>query len=125
VRLLALYDVHGNPDALDAVLADPRAAGPDAIIIGGDVVPGAYAAAALDRLQELDGEVHWVRGNGERETAAAADGPPPAEGGSAAEMSALTARQLGPRRRRAHPPAGRPNGGRRALRQRRERRPAL
>jgi putative phosphoesterase len=101
VRLLALYDIHGNPDALDAVLADPRAAGPDAIIIGGDVVPGAYAAAALDRLQELDGEVHWVRGNGERETAAAADGPPPAEGGSAAEMSALTARQLGPDRSRA------------------------
>ena len=26
--VLALYDIHGNVDALDAVLADPRAAGP-------------------------------------------------------------------------------------------------
>jgi putative phosphoesterase len=101
VRILALYDIHGNPDALDAVLADPRAADPDAVVIGGDVVPGAYAAAALDRLEALEGEVHWIRGNGERETAAAVDGPPPTEGDDAAEMAALTAAQLGPERARA------------------------
>ena len=77
MKLLALYDIHGNPDALDAVLADPRAADPDAIVIGGDVVPGAYPAAALDRLEGLTGEVHWIRGNGERETAAAVGMPPP------------------------------------------------
>jgi predicted phosphodiesterase len=29
----------------------------------------------LDRLQALEGEVHWVRGNGEREAAAAGEGP--------------------------------------------------
>jgi hypothetical protein len=90
MRILALYDVHGNPDALDAVLADPRAAGPDAIVVGGDVVPGAFAAAALDCLEALSGDVHWVRGNGERETAAAVDGPRPKEGDNAAEMSAFT-----------------------------------
>ena len=28
MKILALYDIHGNPDALDAVLADPRAQGP-------------------------------------------------------------------------------------------------
>ena len=86
---------------LEAVLADPRAAGPDAIVVGGDVVPGAFAGAALDRLQALSGDVHWVRGNGERETAAAVNGPRPAEGDNAAEMSAFTARQLGPERARA------------------------
>lgn len=102
MRILALYDIHGNPDALDAVLADPRAADPDAVVIGGDVVPGAYAAAALDRLQALKGEVHWLRGNGERETAAAAvDGSPHADGDTAAEMAALTAAQLGAERARA------------------------
>jgi putative phosphoesterase len=102
VRILALYDIHGNPDALDAVLADPRAADPDAVVIGGDVVPGAYAAAALDRLEALAGEVHWIRGNGERETATAAtDGSPRGEGDTAAEMAALTAAQLGPDRARA------------------------
>jgi predicted phosphodiesterase len=101
VKLLALYDIHGNPDALGAVLADPRAANPDAIVIGGDVVPGAYAAAALDRLEGLAGEAHWIRGNGERETAAAVDGPPSAEGDNTAQMSALCAEQLGPDRSRA------------------------
>jgi predicted phosphodiesterase len=101
MRILALYDVHGNPDALEAVLADPRAAGPDAIVVGGDVVPGAFAGAALDRLQALGADVHWVRGNGERETAAAVNGPRPGDGDNAAEMSAFTAHQLGPERARA------------------------
>ncbi|HEY3725579.1 MAG TPA: metallophosphoesterase family protein [Solirubrobacteraceae bacterium] len=98
MRILALYDVHGNPDALEAVLADPRAAGPDAIVVGGDVVPGAFAGAVLDRLEALSGDVYWVRGNGERETAAAVDGPRPLEGDDAAEVSAFTAQQLGPER---------------------------
>jgi hypothetical protein len=40
MRILALYDVHGNDDALAAVLADPRAADPDAVVVGGDTVPG-------------------------------------------------------------------------------------
>jgi predicted phosphodiesterase len=101
MRILALYDVHGNPDALEAVLADPRAAGPDAIVVGGDVVPGAFAGPVLDRLQALSADAHWVRGNGERETAAAVNGPRPAEGDNAAEMSAFTAQQLGPERARA------------------------
>lgn len=100
MRILALYDIHGNPDALDAVLTDPRAAHPDAVVIGGDVVPGAFAQATLDRLdalnQELGVPVHWVRGNGEREVAAAAQqGSEAGAGDSAAEMSAFTARELG------------------------------
>jgi predicted phosphodiesterase len=105
VKILALYDIHGNLDALDAVLADPRAAHPDAVVVGGDVVPGAFPEAVLDRLQALGREllvpVHWVRGNGERETAAAVDGPPPPEGDNAAEMAAFTAQELGPERARA------------------------
>lgn len=71
MRILALYDVHGNAEALDAVLADPRAADPDAIVVGGDVVPGRCASAALDRLAALEAAgtpVHRVRGNGERES---------------------------------------------------------
>jgi hypothetical protein len=30
VRILALYDIHGNVDALESVLGDARAADPDA-----------------------------------------------------------------------------------------------
>ncbi|HYZ82436.1 MAG TPA: metallophosphoesterase family protein, partial [Solirubrobacteraceae bacterium] len=100
MRILALYDIHGNPDALEAVLGDPRAADPDAVLIGGDVVPGAFCAAVLDRLGALRGPVHWVRGNGEREVAAAIGGAPPAAGDDAAQMAAFTADELGPARAR-------------------------
>jgi predicted phosphodiesterase len=75
MNVLALYDIHGNVDALEAVLADPRAAGPDAVVVGGDAVPGPFARATLDRLAALDAPVHWVRGNGEREVGAALDAP--------------------------------------------------
>jgi putative phosphoesterase len=68
MRILALYDIHGNVEALDAVLADPRAADPDVVVVGGDVVPGRFAAEALSRLRELDTDTRWIRGNGERET---------------------------------------------------------
>jgi predicted phosphodiesterase len=36
MKVLALYDIHGNGDALEAVLADPRAAEPDIVVIGGE-----------------------------------------------------------------------------------------
>lgn len=70
MRVLALYDIHGNIDALDAVLADARAQDHDAVVIGGDAVPGAFAQEVLDRLDALSAPTHWVRGNGEREVAA-------------------------------------------------------
>jgi len=75
MKILALDDIHGNPDALDAVLGDPRAEGADAVLVGGDSVPGARAREALDRLNGLAVPVQWVRGNGEREVAAAIAGP--------------------------------------------------
>jgi predicted phosphodiesterase len=68
MRILALYDIHGNVEALDAVLADPRAADPDVVVVGGDVVPGRFGAEALARLRALPCDVRWVRGNGERES---------------------------------------------------------
>ena len=94
--VLALYDIHGNPDALDAVLADPRAAGPDAVVVGGDAVPGPFAAAVLDRLDALAVPVHRIRGNGEREVA-----DPPAGDGLVAETARRSAAELGPERTRA------------------------
>ena len=71
MNVLALYDVHGNLDALEVVLADPRAAEPDAVVVGGDIVPGPFAREVYDRLEQLTPPVHWIRGNGERELAAA------------------------------------------------------
>jgi predicted phosphodiesterase len=102
VDVLALYDIHGNVDALEAVLADPRAADPDAIVVGGDAVPGPFARAVLDRLDALTVPVHWVRGNGERETAEAVDRTaPPDEDDVAAVTAAVTADEIGAERARA------------------------
>jgi predicted phosphodiesterase len=101
VNVLALYDIHGNVDALEAVLADPRAAGADAVLVGGDVVPGPFAAATLDRLEALEAPVHWLRGNGEREVAEAAGRTAaPAPDDLAAVTAANSARELGDARSR-------------------------
>jgi putative phosphoesterase len=101
VDVLALYDIHANADALEAVLADPRAARPDAVVVGGDAVPGQFAQATLDRLEQLDAPVRWVRGNGEREVAEAVGAPPPAEDDLVGRFAAITAAELGDARSRA------------------------
>src|SRR3954468_1293299 len=95
MKVLALYDIHGNVDALDALLADPRAADPDAVMAGGDTVPGPFAGATLDRLAALGVPVHWVRGNGEREAATAVCAPEPAPDDWAAVTGAMTVAELG------------------------------
>jgi predicted phosphodiesterase len=101
VNVLALYDIHGNLDALDAVLADPRAAAADAVVVGGDAVPGAFARATLGRLEALSVPVRWIRGNGEREVAEAVGGPAPADDDLAARTAAITAAELGDEQARA------------------------
>jgi putative phosphoesterase len=98
MNVLSLYDIHGNIQALDAVLADPRAADPDAVVVGGDAVPGAFARETLARLDSLSVPVHWVRGNGEREVAEAIGARTPAPDDMAARTAAITASELGDER---------------------------
>jgi predicted phosphodiesterase len=74
MRLAALYDIHGNLPALEAVLADVRLAGVDAVVVGGDVVPGPLPRECLDCLAALDLPVHYLRGNGDRVVCAARRG---------------------------------------------------
>ena len=40
MRVAALYDIHGNLPALEAVLQEVRDADVDQVVIGGGVVPG-------------------------------------------------------------------------------------
>jgi putative phosphoesterase len=61
VRIAALYDIHGMPWALEAVLAE---LGADAIVVGGDFTYGPYPRETLERVRELDALV--IRGNCER-----------------------------------------------------------
>jgi putative phosphoesterase len=63
VRIAALYDIHGNLPALEAVLDDVGSAGVDQIVVGGDVLPGPMSRDALTRLQDLDVPVQFIRGN--------------------------------------------------------------
>jgi putative phosphoesterase len=65
MRVAALYDVHGNLPALEAVLAEV----PDdaVIVVGGDAAAGPYPAETVERLRRLGERVRWVRGNADRE----------------------------------------------------------
>lgn len=40
MRVAAIYDMHGNLPALEAVLEDIRQAEVDHVVVGGDIVPG-------------------------------------------------------------------------------------
>jgi len=94
MRLAALYDIHGNLRALDAVLAAAEA---DAIVIGGDIVLGGASRETLDRVMALGPHVHVIRGNCDRLVVDAFDGRPlPTRLPSAVQDSIVaTARQLG------------------------------
>jgi 3',5'-cyclic AMP phosphodiesterase CpdA len=75
----ALYDIHGNLPALDAVLDELRSQPPDAVVIGGDVAAGPMPREVLARLRELPWPVHWLRGNADRAVVMGFDGTIPAE----------------------------------------------
>jgi predicted phosphodiesterase len=60
-RVAALYDVHGNLPALEAVLAE---AGDAQLVFGGDLAAGPLPAETLDRIMALDALV--LRGNADR-----------------------------------------------------------
>ena len=72
-RVAALYDIHGNLPALDAVLADVESAGVDAIVVGGDVASGPLPAETLERLMALGPAASFVMGNSDRQAVAAFD----------------------------------------------------
>jgi predicted phosphodiesterase len=73
MRVAALYDIHGNLPALEAVLAEVEAAAPDLVIVGGDVVAGPLPAETLERLVALGDRVRWVMGNADRKVVEAYD----------------------------------------------------
>ena len=91
-QIAALYDIHGNLAALEAVLAEV----PDdaTILVGGDVVAGGpEPSATLERLRTLGDRVLWLRGNADRELTPGEPGlaPPGALDGTRA---ALTGEQI-------------------------------
>jgi predicted phosphodiesterase len=67
MRVAALYDIHGNLPALEAVLEEIRLADVDRILVGGDIVPGPMPRETLQCLRDLDIPVEFIHGNGEQE----------------------------------------------------------
>jgi predicted phosphodiesterase len=77
MRVAALYDIHGNLPALEAVLAEVELLDVDVIVVGGDVAPGAMTPQTIARLRGLGDRARFVTGNGDREVVEAIDADPP------------------------------------------------
>jgi len=65
MRVAAIYDIHGNLPALEAVLQEIRQAEVDHVVVGGDVVPGPMPRETLTYLLKLDIPANFILGNGE------------------------------------------------------------
>ncbi len=76
MRIAALYDIHGNLPALEAVLGEIAALddndnhGVSGVVVGGDVVPGPLARECLVALLDQPLPVQFIQGNGERDVLA-------------------------------------------------------
>lgn len=76
MRIAALYDIHANAAALQAVLEELPQEQVDAIVVGGDVLPGPQPQATLACLRGLRWPAYFLMGNGEREVLATRAGQP-------------------------------------------------
>jgi putative phosphoesterase len=69
-RIAAIFDIHSNLPALEAVLEDIREARVDGIVVGGDVLPGPMPVETIAALLALDIPTQFIHGNGDREVLA-------------------------------------------------------
>src|SRR5579884_3660448 len=76
-RVAALYDIHGNLPALEAVLEDLRREAVDCIVIGGDLFPGPMALETFTYVHALNMPVEFIFGNGEVALLEAREGKDP------------------------------------------------
>jgi len=65
LRVAALYDIHGMPWPLEAVLAEVESERVDVVVFGGDFVCGPYPRRTLELVRSVEGGL-FVRGNCER-----------------------------------------------------------
>src|SRR5437879_1209675 len=66
MRVAALYDIHANFPALEAVLQEVRQEKVEQIVVGGDVLPGPMPRETISSLRSLDIRVQYICGNGDR-----------------------------------------------------------
>jgi putative phosphoesterase len=66
MRVAALYDIHGNLPALEAVVAEVEREGVDAIVVGGDIASGPPQPREVVELVRSLPNAHCIRGNADR-----------------------------------------------------------
>ncbi len=66
MKIAAIYDIHGNLPALEAVLNEIERERVDLILVGGDVAAGPMPRATIERLMSLGNKAQYIRGNGDR-----------------------------------------------------------
>lgn len=76
MKIAALYDIHGNLPALNAVLTELSEIQPDLIVVGGDIVSGPLPAQTLQRLLQVGERVRFLSGNNDREVVTVFDDQP-------------------------------------------------
>jgi putative phosphoesterase len=69
-RIAAIYDIHGNLPALEAVIREIRQSEAEHVVVGGDVLPGPMPCETIACLRDLDVPVQFIKGNGDREVLA-------------------------------------------------------
>lgn len=77
MRVAAIYDIHGNLPALEAVLREAHQIGVDRIVVGGDVL-GPMSRETLACLMNQSVPVDCIYGNGEITVLQQMSGNPPA-----------------------------------------------
>ncbi len=66
MRVAALYDIHANLPALEAVLSEVRNEDVDLIVCGGDCAAGPVPGDTIDVLRSLNVPARFVMGNADR-----------------------------------------------------------
>lgn len=65
MRIAAIYDIHANLPALQAVIQEIHQAGVELVIVGGDVVAGPLPNETLDLLRDMELPCRFILGNAE------------------------------------------------------------
>ncbi|WP_052074768.1 metallophosphoesterase family protein [Shewanella mangrovi] len=65
MKVAAIYDIHANLPALEAVLAELSSLRVDMLVVGGDVISGPLPNETLARLNEYQGNKLFLKGNAE------------------------------------------------------------
>ena len=76
MRIAAIYDIHGNLPALEAVMAEIEPLDVDLLVVGGDVVAGPLPSETLALLRQTKIETAFVWGNAEAELLRCVAGKP-------------------------------------------------